>query len=184
MLYRVTGCALLAPWRFDPARNPRHAWALYALARLISVRAAPLSADNLRKARCYYWQWDNLLLIICGRGGCRGIADVMRWFIAVIRHRRADLNAHNWSRASGMKMLLELINNKGVHVKHARQEQIGCARPIGPRKGIQLAGKSTAGGMFCRVIVEKKSEIYKRNLTLGARRRRTNEIQVSSISGK
>lgn len=52
------------------------------------------------------------------------------------------------------------------------QEQIGCARPIGPHGEIQLAGKSNA--LYYNRI-RKETKIYKCNLTLeediaGARR--------------
>lgn len=51
-------------------------------------------------------------------------------------------------------------------------EQIGCARPIDPRGGIQLAGKSTADSARLAVIAAKGSEIYKCNLTLEKERER------------
>lgn len=47
---------------------------------------------------------------------------------------------------------------------NVRQEQIGCARPIGPHREIQLVGKSTADNT--PIIMRKETKIYKRNLTL------------------
>jgi len=42
-----------------------------------------------------------------------------------------------------MKTLLELINNKGVHVKHMPQTNWSWRDLLAPAEGIQLAGKSS-----------------------------------------